>query len=480
MIPKAAQVPRDMKRLLLPCRFPNKQAFQATTTFVGRETELEYIGKILLPNMSRASLPEESEHTLHSFVLHGLGGSGKTQLALKFVQDQCRDFDAVFFLKADTENRLNEEFCQIAVKLGLEPEGFISSSESCKASVIAWMENPVKCAEKTGVGMLPTHEKSIATEQAKWLIIFDNVDDPELLSTFWPKSGSGSILITSRDPTMSSEYLFPTAHAEVQGLPYGHAADLLELLTGNPGIDRKDARHVAAEELAKKLQGLPLAIEQMGAIMCEQHLDPKSFLDAYQQERDFYALKGLHPGRRNYQHNLETVWALDQLEEPTRALVSIMALMDPESIDGDVLSVGFTLKSKIPHFPGSKVAYYIARGDLLERSIISLQKTPGSDSHVSTAKIHRLVQGVVRSNMANDNAILPAFQQTLESIEAVWPWLGRAYTTGSAEKVGRWTLCAKLFPHIEQLAAVYSEYLRREGNDPIIITLAELLGEAGW
>ena len=479
LVPEAKQMSENMKKITLPCYFPDEKYFKPTRTFTGRREELSSIESVLLPSVTNSAQSEESKQNLHTFVLYGLGGSGKTELALQFVQTHYTAFDAVFFLKADTISRLIEEFCQIAIRLGLEPEEAKSSPETCNAAVVAWLENPVRWVESTEVGTLPSRTRHTKTSLAKVLVIFDNADQPEVLSNFWPKAGICSILITSRDPMTVSPFFFPTAHAEVQGLPMKDAICLLMRLTDNLNIEAGDTRRLEAQELVQQLQCLPLAIDQIGAIICKQGLDFRSFLDVYRQEKDFYALQGIHPGQRHYKRTLATVWALDRLEKRAGALLSILALLDPEFIDEEIFFASFNLGCRILYFPCTKAEYYIAKGNLLGTSMISQHKAqlPASSTAVN---IHRLVQGAARSRMVADNTISQAFQQVLSSIEALWPWLGRAYTTGSSEKVNRWEVCAKLFPHVEQLATIYVEYFQGGDQNENNVTFAELLGEAGW
>ena len=488
-LPKAAATQENVRRLRLPYRLLYPRCLPPFTYLIGDRSELESIEKILLPHTSQTLQSEQSRNDSKTFVLYGAGGSGKTELALKFTKDHCADFDAVFFLIADTETRLNDQFCQIAIGLGLEAEGAIHSPESCKAAVIAWLEDPVRWVERSNTGIQTSRSIAGDDHPANWLLVFDNVENPSVLSTFRPKAGKGSVLITSRDPTAASEELCATASAEIEGLPEEDAVELLELWTCNYRsyeddnakiVERQNAWHIPAEELVKKLHGLPLAINQIRGIILKENCDARSCLEAYERAKNFYATERPHPGRHSYEDNLATLLALDVLEDSAKALVSVIVLMDSGSTDEELLSVGLTLKYKMPHYPSSALELAVARAQLYSYSIISRQKILEPDGTVYNCSIHRLVQEVVLWEIAADNTISQAFQQVLASVEALWPWLGRDCVTGSAEKVDRWAMCAKLVPHIEQLATVYSEYFRGDKHQDFDITLAELLSEAGW
>ena len=464
------------------------RSFVPSSQSRGRQSELESIEKTLLPNTSQTLPSDQSRHNLKIFVLHGARGSGKTELALDFVDKNRRDFDAVFFLKADTESRLRDQFCQIAVRLGLEPEDAVCSTECCEAAVIAWLKNPVKWVEKSNDDILLSHTILVDDNLANWLLVFDNVEKADVLSTFWPKAGKGSILITSLGPMTVSPFFCATASAELKVLPEEHAVPLLEGVTSSRDLEEDEDRymkegdtmHVPSKELVKKLQGLPLAIKQTSAITWKQRLNAQSCLKEYERRGDFDTPKGSHPRLQNYEDSLATFLAIDELEDSAKALVSVIALMDSGSIDEELLGIGFTLKCKIPHYPNSALALAAARVQLHRHSIISRREVLEPDGAVYKYSIHRLVQEVVRSKLAADNTISQAFRQVLASVDALWPWLGRNYVTGSAEKVDRWAACAKLVPHIQELATAYSKYFRDGEQHGFDITLAELLGEAGW
>ncbi|KAJ7458717.1 hypothetical protein B0H11DRAFT_2317422, partial [Mycena galericulata] len=105
-------------------------------------------------------------------VLHGLGGSGKSQLAFKFVYDSqaqaINRFSQIFYIDATNEQTLEIDLQAIA------PAEVGNSSEAS----LCWL----------------------AGKHEEWLLLFDNADDTKLnLSKFFPCCTFGNILITTRN-----------------------------------------------------------------------------------------------------------------------------------------------------------------------------------------------------------------------------------------------------------------------------------------
>ena len=104
---------------------------------------------------------------------------------------------------------------------------------------------------------------------AKWLIVFDNADDPTILSDFWPSEGYGSVLVTSRDPMAKSQFFFGEAGIEFESLSIPDAAEFLKRLTRKE--DQQNSEE-ASQAIARRLDGLSLAIAQIAAIIRRRNL----------------------------------------------------------------------------------------------------------------------------------------------------------------------------------------------------------------
>ncbi|KAL8697964.1 MAG: hypothetical protein Q9201_006831, partial [Fulgogasparrea decipioides] len=116
---------------------------------------------------------------------------------------------------------------------------------------------------------------------SRWLLVFDNVEDAEHLEQYRPKSGNGSILITTRKPNIGYEL---TNKALVVGpfSPEEGTKFVLELATWQ---NNAESDTQSAAELNKKLGGLPLGITQMVALMRAKAVSLQVFLILYEQNK---------------------------------------------------------------------------------------------------------------------------------------------------------------------------------------------------
>lgn len=104
-----------MKNPRLPCF--SMKAHKRQLGFFGRQDILDSIDANLLPQNRRNVTFEE--RSLRSYALCGMGGIGKTQIAVEYAYSRQSKYDAIFFLTADGKAALAEEFARIAVAAGL-------------------------------------------------------------------------------------------------------------------------------------------------------------------------------------------------------------------------------------------------------------------------------------------------------------------------------------------------------------------------
>jgi ATP/maltotriose-dependent transcriptional regulator MalT len=127
--------------------------------------------------------------------LHGLGGIGKTQLAIAYTKAYRDDYSAVFWLNIKDEVSVKQSYsrlakrilqdCPSASQLGVFTDD--KKQEEVVAAVIRWLE----------------HAKN-----TQWLMVFDNYDNPKVpgnadpgavdIRQFLPKAHHGSVLVTTR------------------------------------------------------------------------------------------------------------------------------------------------------------------------------------------------------------------------------------------------------------------------------------------
>ncbi|KAJ7839930.1 FabD/lysophospholipase-like protein [Mycena olivaceomarginata] len=187
----------------------------------------------------------------HVYVLHGLGGSGKTQIALKFLdianQYSNPRFTQQFFINASSVQTLNAAFKNIAIahKMGNSLE-----------DGLLWL----------------------VTQIEEWILLFDNADDTNInLFGFFPKCTHGNIIITSRNPQLAAHG--PMSHSKVGDMDEANAIDLLLLRAAKEKTVETAGK---ASEIVKELFCLPLAIVQAGAYISKCNCLHR-YLSIYQQ-----------------------------------------------------------------------------------------------------------------------------------------------------------------------------------------------------
>jgi hypothetical protein len=191
----------------------------------------------------------------------GLGGIGKTQLALEYAYRHRGDYQAVLWARADTRENLTSSYLTIATLLGL-PEKGEQESAQVMAAVKNWFQH------NTG-----------------WLLILDNADELALAREFLPPSLGGQVLLTTRAQATGRF----ARRLEVDILPTELGTLFLlrraGLLAPDATLEQatEHARDVA-HAICQELGGLPLALDQAGAYIEETRGSIADYLTRYQQQ----------------------------------------------------------------------------------------------------------------------------------------------------------------------------------------------------
>ena len=195
----------------------------------------------------------------HSIViLHGMGGQGKTRLALDYGHQVSAESESVVVLWFDATSKqsLNRGFEDIADRWSGRRRRFANAKSRMD------------------------YVNEVLAER-KWLLIFDNYDDPDHftdINTFIPP-GQGSILITSRhaDAGLLGKVV------QISGMDGAEGIDLLRHRT-EQNLEEPINR-AAAINVLQTLGHFPLAIDQAGAYIRQQKLPIQMFLQQYESQK---------------------------------------------------------------------------------------------------------------------------------------------------------------------------------------------------
>ncbi|KAJ7716787.1 hypothetical protein B0H16DRAFT_451408 [Mycena metata] len=253
----------------------------------------------------------------HIYVLHGLGGAGKTQIALKFIE----------------QSRLPHLFNQNKVP----PNSFLSFSDIflVDTSKVETIETALmSIAVSKSVGDSPQDAlRWLQSNQNEWLLLFDNADDPKInLNDFLPKCSHGNIIITSRNPELRSY----GAHTLVSDM---EEADAITLLLRRANKESSEENFKLATEIVKELYYLPLAIVQAGAFISKSE-DLEGYLALYHSNRARLLSKKTAQSHDDYAQTVYTTWQIsfNQLSHLAATLLQLCSFLHYTGISEDMFS----------------------------------------------------------------------------------------------------------------------------------------------
>jgi hypothetical protein len=316
---------------------------------------------------------------IHIQAICGLGGIGKTQLALEYAYHYYDTYQYIFWINAASMNILTSEFVKLVDILNL-PEKNNPNTSFVIQAVKLWFTN-----------------------HPDWLLIFDNVDDPAVASTFFPSGNNGHILFTTRLHTTRA---IATA---INLVTMNNQEAILFLLrrSGLLGTDADlseaaDAHIQEAEALVEEVDAFPLALEQAGAYIEETGCSLSEYLTLYRtREHRSDLLKYQSTSSTRYSKSIATTWSLsfENIRRNNPAATDILqacAFLHPDAIPEELI-----IESQPPfsfalgRIVSDPFKVDMAFKELLRYSLISRNST------TKTLTIHRLVQVVLQENMSN-------------------------------------------------------------------------------
>jgi tetratricopeptide (TPR) repeat protein len=351
----------------------------------------------------RKGLLDELHRALHrgaAVALTGLGGIGKTQLALEYAYRHRDEYRVVWWVRAEDEATLAADYTELAVALGLA-EREAKEQSVAVAAVRLWLEQNTGC-----------------------LLVFDNAENRAAVRDYVPQ-GRGAVIITSREPVWSG--VATPFRLEVLA-----AEEAVAFLCGRTG----DTDAAAAAALAEVLGQLPLALEQAAAYV----EDTGGTLQHYRELFDKHHAALLQQGRlsTDYPDTVATTWALSigKVDQAARVLLNLCAFFAPDGIPLDAIREGArSLPSPFDSVAADAVRLDSAIAGLLRFSLIGRK---GED-----LSVHRLVQAVVRDRLSD--------AQRRTWARAAVGLLNQRFPFDS-DDVRTWPVCARLLAHALQAA----------------------------
>ena len=375
----------------------------------------------VLTRLQRQFLATQAMDLSQPQAISGLGGIGKTQVVLEYAYRHAQDYQAVFWVRADSRDTLVADFLEIARTMKL-PEREERDQTIMVAAVKSWL-----------------------SQHTDWLMILANADELTLLPEFLPAPLRGHLLLTTRAQALGRL----AYHIEVHALGQDEAAllvlrraGLLAFDTALAQAERADQR--AAEDLSLQLGGLPLALDQAGAYLEETGCSLQHYLNLYKSHRaDLLRRRGGlildHPDSVVTTLSLSFA-SVEQQSALAADVLRVCSLLHPDAIPEELFLQGAVhLGPPLAATGADPLAFNNALSVIQSYSLLR------RSSSEQTLSIHQLVQAVLADAMTKQERDLWT-ERTIAALNTVFPQV-------RGEGWEQWGRCGRLLPHVLTVVA---------------------------
>jgi cellulose biosynthesis protein BcsQ len=327
------------------------------TAFTGRSVILESLREQLGHGSPAAVLPTPA-------TLYGLGGVGKTQLAQEYAHRFMADYDLVWWVEAEQPDQVMLSMAELAGKLDLRVD-----------------DNVAEAAEAAREAL------RVGLKGDRWLLIFDNADNPSEISRFLP-NGPGHVLITSRNQAW-------TGLAEPLPVDVFTREESIEhLRRRSTGLSTEDAGRVA-----EAVGDLPLAVEIAAAWLETTGTPVGDYVMRLEQEA-VNALTTTQLDTPEYPRRFSATWnvSIERLREQSPAanrLLQLCAYLSADPISSSLIYNDRMAKLLVAFDPDLQESVMLGR----VVQAVTRYGLARLDPRNKTFQVHRMVQAVVRSEL---------------------------------------------------------------------------------
>jgi tetratricopeptide (TPR) repeat protein/DNA-binding XRE family transcriptional regulator len=385
--------------------------FQRNPFFTGREEVLAQLHQRLQAGKQQTSFPQ---------ALCGLAGVGKTQTAIEYGYRFADEYQALLWLRAETQETLLADCRALAALLDLPQH----QPQQVMQAVRQWLG-----------------------EQRDWLLILDNIEDLALIQQVVPAIHQGHLLLTTRaQATGTLAQNIPLKKMDLQESALFLLRRTKHLPPDATFSQAAPIEQESAREIARLLDGLPLALDQAGAYIEETACRLPDYLDRYQSRRAALltrrgSISSGHPASVSATLSL----AIEQVEylNPMAAdLLRLCAFLQPDAIPEAIIVEGAAIEGFILELLARDAcAFDAAIKTLRDYSLIQRQ------TESKTLSLHRLVQAVVQDRLDEQTHHQWA-EHTVVLMSHAFP--------DSGEEVN-WSRCQQYLPQALACAALIEE-----------------------
>ncbi|MBA2681234.1 MAG: TIR domain-containing protein, partial [Ktedonobacteraceae bacterium] len=355
--------------------------------------------------------------------ISGLGGMGKTLLAMEYARLHQDEYQAVLWLNTASREILNSDLSSLLDQLGI----FVEDGENEKQRFDAlklWLQ-----------------------QHDRWLIILDDLDDFTLINQLLPQNSRGHALLITHSRAIGS---FASAIPITQMSTEEAALLLLRRAKVIPERASHDAapeaKYQQALALAREVGGYPLALDQAGAYIEETQRSLASYLDLYQQRRGtLLGMRGQivndHPDPVTATLAL-TFEKVAQVDPAALQLLHLFAFLHADAIPDEMLMHNaFSLDEPLRSLVADSITLDGALATIQKFSLIHRL------ADTTTVNIHRIVQTALIESLTKDQQRQLA-TQVVRLVASSFPEASFA----------NWASCERYLPHAQRCDKLILDY----------------------
>ncbi|QBD77802.1 toll/interleukin-1 receptor domain-containing protein [Ktedonosporobacter rubrisoli] len=371
--------------------------------------------------------------------LNGLGGMGKTQVALAYTYRSLEMYQIILWLNASSRKRLSAEVSALADLISLPQKEHFNETQLF-AAVKRWLQS-----------------------QPNWLLVLDQIEDISLLDLLTPTQGNGHVLLTTRTQATGT---LATALPIAKMTSMDSVLFLLrraKIISVDAELDQAPAEAIQeANAIAREMDGFPLALDQAGAYLEETGCGLTTYLTLYHKER--MTLLGQRGKNRVGHTNSVTVTLTLTFEKVAQKratnldLLHLLAFMQPDAIPDELLVKGADeLDEPLQSLAAHPLNLHQALAELLNFSLIQRR------TDTSMLYIHRIVQIVLKDTLSQEQQRQLAIQ-VVRMVNRVFPEI-RFDTQAACERyLPQAQNCAKLIADFQLTLKEAALLLERVGT----------------
>jgi tetratricopeptide (TPR) repeat protein len=357
--------------------------------------------------------------------IHGLGGVRKTELALEFAHRFASDYDIVWWIAAEQPTSVTGDLAGLGEELGIE-------RVADQAEMVRRLFGELRGRER-------------------WLLVYDNAEQPKTLEGLLPPGGGGRVLVTSRYGAWGKL-------GSVQRLDVLARDEAVAFLARRTGATDQ----AVLDALAGELGDLPLALEEAAAYLEETGEGLGEYLQLVRDRaRELFGLDQPPADEQGDRRRVATVWSLSldrvhQEAPAAEALLSLCAFLAP-GIPRGLLRQQPQVPEELAQAVSDPLAYNRMLAVVGRYSLATVTPT--------AVAVHRLVQAVIQARLGDER-------------ERRWTEVGvrllRESFPNDSGEVASWPACERLLPHVLTVSR-HAERLGVAGK-----AAGSLLERASW